>query len=279
MTARARLRVVFVNFRTPALTVRSVNSLLAHGIAQLDGITVVDNCSGDESLALMQAALPQVTIKPAPRNDGYGAGINFGVSGVDSEYLLILNPDTYFERDSVTEVLDYMDEHPDVGMGGLGLVNPDGSRQYSARRFYSTLDIVGRRVPQTEQLLRRRIDRHLMIEETNAGQPFEAEWVMGTGFIIRRDLFLQLGGMDEAYFLYMEDVDLCARIWVSGHKVVCFPASQLVHDHQRTSATGLTSRAGRAHLKSLMHFARKFCLPLLSPPGVDRIVRSAAKRA
>lgn len=279
MSARARLHVVLVNYRTPVLTIRSVNSVLERGIAPPDRITVVDNCSGDDSPALMQAELPGVLIRPAPRNGGYGAGINFGAAGVDAEYLLILNPDTYFERDSVSEVLDYMDEHFDIGMGGLGLVNPDGSQQYGARRFYSTLDIVGRRVRQTQQLLRHRIEWHLMVEETNTGQPFEAEWVMGTGFIVRNNLFAQLGGMDEAYFLYMEDVDLCARIWVSGHKVVCFPASQLVHDHQRTSAAGITSRAGRAHLKSLMHFAHKFCLPLLSPPGVDRIVRSAAKRA
>lgn len=279
MSAKARLHVVLVNYRTPELTIRSVNSILERGIAPQHRITVVDNCSGDDSLALMQAALPGVAINPAPRNGGYGAGINFGAAGVDARYLLILNPDTYFERDSVTEVLDYMDEHSDIGMGGLGLVNPDGSQQYSARRFYSTLDIVGRRVRQAQQLLRHRIDRHLMVEETHAGRPFEAEWVMGTGFIVRCELFAQLGGMDETYFLYMEDVDLCARIWVSGHKVVCFPASQLVHDHQRTSAASFTSRASRAHLKSLLHFAQKFCLPILSPPGIERIVRSATKRA
>jgi len=157
---------------------------------------------------------------------------------------------------------------------GSDLVYPTGSRQYSARRFYSALDIVGRRLPLGRYWpLKRRIDDHMMMSSWKTDLPFDADWVMGTGFIIRRDLFERIGRMDEAYFLYMEDVDLCARVWGAGSRVVCVPHAKLVHDHQRSSAAGPLSNAGRMHLKSLSIFAKKYRLPLFNPPTSAKILR------
>jgi N-acetylglucosaminyl-diphospho-decaprenol L-rhamnosyltransferase len=274
MADRQRLHVILVNFRTPALTIRSVGSLRKRGIAGPDNITVVENCSGDDSLKKMAAAMPDIRIKVSPVNGGFGAGVNFGAEGIDADYFLVLNPDTYFDSDTVTPVLDQLDAMHDIGLAGLDLVNPDGSRQYGARRFYSLIDIAARRLKGLEALMEKRVARHLMVEETDRGEPFDAEWVMGTGFIIRRDLFMRLGGMEENYFLYMEDVDLCARTWMSGRRVVYFPGFPLVHDHQRQSASSPLSFAGRAHIRSLLLFARRFRLPLFKSPGIASIVRS-----
>lgn len=278
MAKRQRLRVILVNFRTPELTIRSVGSIRERGIAKAENITVVENCSGDDSMRLMQTAMPDIEIKASLVNGGFGAGVNFGAAGIDADYLLILNPDTYFEMDSVTPVLDHMDAMPDIGIAGLDLINPDGSRQYGARRFYSVLDIATRRFGQLRPLMKSRINRHLMLDETDRGEPFNAEWVMGTGFIIRRDLFNRLGGMEENYFLYMEDVDLCARTWMSGRRVVYFPGLPLVHDHQRQSAASPLSFAGRAHIRSLLLFARRFHLPLFRSPGIANIISSGRKK-
>ncbi|WP_071833806.1 glycosyltransferase family 2 protein [Pararhizobium antarcticum] len=274
MADRQRLHVILVNFRTPSLTIRSVGSLRKRGIAGPENITVVENCSGDDSLAKMTAAMPDVRIKVSPVNGGFGAGVNFGAEGIDADYLLVLNPDTYFDSDTVTPVLDQMDAMHDIGIAGLDLVNPDGSRQYGARRFYSLLDIAARRLKGFGAVMARRVARHLMVEETEIGAPFDAEWVMGTGFIVRRDLYARLGGMEESYFLYMEDVDLCARTWMSGRRVVYFPGFPLVHDHQRQSAASPLSFAGRAHIRSLLLFARRFRLPLFKSPGVASVVDS-----
>ena len=102
MAKRQRLRVILVNFRTPELTIRSVGSIRERGIAKAENITVVENCSGDDSMRLMQTAMPDIEIKASLVNGGFGAGVNFGAAGIDADYLLILNPDTYFEMDSVT---------------------------------------------------------------------------------------------------------------------------------------------------------------------------------
>jgi GT2 family glycosyltransferase len=275
-TAMPRLSIIVINFRTCDLTLRCVRSILAHEIAAIRDVIIVDNKSDDDSVTRLAEAFPDAQLVASSVNDGFGAGVNLGLQRATGEFVLVLNADTYFEHDSVSGVLEFMSADPDIGVAGLDLVNPDGSRQYSARRFYSILDIAGRRVPALGKRLSDRIDRHLMKEKWKEEVPFDAEWVMGTGFVIRHDLFSQLGGMDESYFLYLEDVDLCARVWRAGFRVVCVPKAELVHDHQRSSVAGPLSTPGRRHLRSLVRFAQKFSVPLFRQPGVDGISRAVS---
>ena len=273
MPQTSTISVVIVNYKTPDLTIRCVRSILDQKIAEASAITVVDNRSGDNSLEKFATGLPKgVNVIASDRNAGFGAGINIGAQGLTSQYLLVLNPDTIFAYDSVSEIRRFMDQRPDVGIVGLDLVNPDGSRQYSARRFYSVLDIAARRVKPVGRLLGKRVERHLMMDAWRSNTPFDAEWVMGTGLVIRRDVFERIGGMDERYFLYMEDVDLCARVWGAGFRVMCCPGAQLIHDHQRSSAASPFSFAGRKHLESLMLFARLHRLPLVRSPGLQKFI-------
>ena len=270
----SRLNAVIVNYRTPDLTLKCVASIVAHGVAAPADIVVVENASPDDSYARLSAELSGVRLLQAANNGGFGAGVNLGAALCEADYILVLNPDTYFEDGSLNKALAVLDSQPEVGLVGLDLVYPGGERQYSARRFYSLLDVLGRRLPLGRYWpVKARIDRHLMRTAWDSGAPFEAEWVMGTGFVVRRDLFLKLHGMDEAYFLYMEDVDLCARVWQSGAKVICVPGARLVHDHQRSSAAGPLSWAGRLHLQSLLRFRQKFHVPLVRQPGVAGLWR------
>jgi N-acetylglucosaminyl-diphospho-decaprenol L-rhamnosyltransferase len=270
----SRLNAVIVNYRTPDLTLKCVASIVAQGIIAANDILVVENASPDDSYLRLCAELSDVRLIHAAKNGGFGAGVNLGARFCEADYILVLNPDTYFEDGSLEKALAVLDSQPEVGLVGLDLVYPNGERQYSARRFYSLLDVLGRRLPLGRYWpVKARIDRHLMRTAWDSGAPFEAEWVMGTGFVVRRELFKALNGMDEAYFLYMEDVDLCARVWQSGAKVVCVPGARLVHDHQRSSASGPLSWAGRMHLQSLRRFRQKFHVPLVRQPGVAGLWR------
>lgn len=270
-----RVNPVIVNYRTPDLVLKCVASILAHGVAAAEDIIVVENASPDDSAMRLRESLPSgVQLVVADCNAGFSSGINIGLQYVSRQFVLVLNPDTYFVDTSIERALALLDEASDVGLVGLDLIYPDGERQYSARRFYSVLDIVGRRLPIGKYWpVRQRVDRHMMKSDWRSGEPFPAEWVMGTGFVIRRELFQRLDGMDEAYFLYMEDVDLCARVWEAGYKVMCVPGARLVHDHQRSSAQNPLGRTGRMHLKSLEIFRRKYRIPLLVPPGVTGLKR------
>jgi N-acetylglucosaminyl-diphospho-decaprenol L-rhamnosyltransferase len=266
-----QLGIVIVNYRSPQLTIRCISSILDTGVAPLSAMTVVDNASGDDSPAQLKSALFGLDVLECTQNRGFSAGVNAGCGRRTEPYLMVLNPDTFFRSNVLPPVVGLMEERWEIGIVGLDLVNPDGARQYSARRFYTALDIIARRGLSSLGMFQRRIDRHLLKEEWEKGTPFEADWVMGTGFVTRRSAFVDVGSMDEDYFLYMEDVDLCARMWAAGHSVVGFPGAVLVHDHQRASARPL-SRSGRAHIRSLLRFSRKFPVPLLSPPQRSRPV-------
>lgn len=258
------LSVVIVNYRTPELTVKCVDSILRWGVAEAKDIVVVENSSPDNSAQRLKSELPsEVSLVVAERNNGYSAGVNIGAMRAKRDFILVLNPDTYFVDQSIDSALVILKNDTNVGLIGLDLIYPNNERQYSARRFYSFLDIVARRTPLGRYWpFKSRVAKHMMVDQWGPGTPFDTDWVMGTGFVVRRQLFEQLGGMDEDYFLYMEDVDFCARIWKSGSRVICVPGARLIHDHQRSSAAGVFSMAGRLHLKSLSTYMKRHQIPI-----------------
>jgi hypothetical protein len=258
------LSVVIVNFRTPELTVACVRSLVHHGIAAPEDIIVVENASNDNSVDVIRAGVA-CTVVQAIENRGYGDGVNLGMRRARHDLVLCLNPDTYFTDSDVLGVGHIFDTQPALGLLGLDLCYPGGERQYSARRDYSMLDVVLRRTMLGRLPIGRRfIDRHLMKDAWGNGI-FSADWVMGTGFVVRRAAFEAVGGMDTDFFLYMEDVDLCVRLRKAGWRVAAVPDIHLTHDHQRASGKGLLSQAAKRHLQALRVFMRKHHIPLLPP--------------
>ena len=264
------INAIIVNYRSPDLTLNCVNSILKHNITKAHNIIVVENGSGDNSEQQLRKTLPaDVQLVVTKNNGGFSAGINLGARQASQDYLLVLNPDTYFLDNPFLKVLDIFQNKPKVGLIGLDLIYPTLQRQYSARKFYCLLDIIARRsILGKIWPLNTWVKQHLMFKEWESAAPFYADWVMGTGFIVRRSVFERIGRMDEAFFLYMEDVDLCARIWKAGYKVMCIPQANLVHDHQRSSNQSLFNKFRMMHLKSLMIFMNKYHLPIFKQPGV-----------
>lgn len=269
------INAIIVNYRTPDLTLNCVYSLLEHDITSAQNIIVVENGSADHSEQHLRDTLPtDVKLVVTRHNGGFSAGINLGARHASQDYLLVLNPDTYFIDNPFFKVLDLFQKKPEVGLIGLDLIYPTHQRQYSARKFYCLMDILARRSFLGKIWpLNSWVKHHLMFQEWKSSTPFYADWVMGTGFIIRRSVFERVGRMDEAFFLYMEDVDLCARVWKSGSKVMCVPKANLIHDHQRSSNQNLFNRFRKMHLKSLIIFMSKYHIPIFKHPGVIGIFR------
>lgn len=272
MSSDAQLEVIIVNYCTADLVIRCVEFILGQGIARPEQVVVVDNASPDGSYDKFVAAIGHVRLIRSDTNLGFGAGVNLAARSCSREFLLVLNPDTYFTENSTVPALAAFDRA--VGVVGLDLVSPQGRRQYAARHFYSLMDVIGRRTPLGMFWpLRSRVKRHLMVDSWCSEKIFEADWVIGAGFIIRRSVFEDIGGMDEFFFLYMEDVDLCARVWQAGYRVVAVPGAVIMHEHRRASAS-FFGRAARVHFRSLMRFREKYNVPLLRPPNVDGLART-----
>jgi N-acetylglucosaminyl-diphospho-decaprenol L-rhamnosyltransferase len=219
-------------------------------------VTVVDNASADGSADLVRADYPEVRLIASEANHGYARAVNRAARTGRGEYLLILNPDVRAHPDSVQVLLSHLEENPNVGLIAPRLLNPDGSLQYSCRRHYTMGTYLLRRMP-----LRRwfashpTVRRHLMADWDHATVR-EVDWVLGAAMMVRRSA-LGTSIMDERYFLYFEDVDLCMRLQDEGWQVIYHPGAEMVHHHVRDSSRGFLNRGRVEHFKSWIKFQRK----------------------
>jgi N-acetylglucosaminyl-diphospho-decaprenol L-rhamnosyltransferase len=259
---KRQLAIVIVNYNTFEDTRGCVESILKHGVVEPAAIAIADNCSPDGSGRQLAAIFPEVKVILSDRNGGYGAGVNLGVAATEAQFYLILNPDTRLMENKIPIALDLFRTHPKLGVLGLHLLNADGSHQDSARRFFSALTILLRRSPLGRlKMMQDTLDEHLMRHYWTE-EVFDADWVTGAGFIVRKSAFDEVGGMDEGYFLYWEDTDLCKRMWRSGWTVKAVSSVTVVHFLRRASAKSLLGKANRVFFRSLLRYWRKFGVPL-----------------
>lgn len=276
--------IVIVNYNSADDTQLCVQSIEQHTPDTLAEIIIVDNASPDHSGRLLRQRLPQCRVILSDENNGYAAGVNLGAAHLKTDYILILNPDSEFVDSSIDDAVALLADHPRLGLLGLKLVYPDGTPQYSARRFYSVTTALGRRTVLGRTSLGQRLEaEHLMKDQWRAPF-FFADWVLGTGMLARTTAFRSVGGMDEHFFLYLEDTDLCARMWLAGWEIAATPLARLAHKHRRASKRSLFSPAHREHLNSFIKYTRKYPMPILGhgtlhAPLWDKTMRAAGRVA
>ncbi len=246
-----RLMVVILNYRTPSLTIDCLRSLVGE-MGSLPGTRVViaDNASGDGSVEQIGAAIETegwgewASLLPLEHNGGYAFGNNAVISRSlhstnPPPYFLLLNPDTIVRPGAIQVLVDFMDEHPEVGIAGSRLEDPDGKPQCSAFRFHSVLSELdsGLRIGVVSKLLSKWVVAPPVCEET-----CQTDWVAGASMIVRREVFESVGLLDEKYFLYFEEVDFCLRANKSGWSCWYVPKSRVVHLVGQSSGVTDTKR-------------------------------------
>ena len=253
-----KLTVVIVSYNTRKLIRRCLQSLHAFPPSCEHEVLVVDNASRDGSIAMLRKEFPRARKLANKHNLGYAVAVNQGIETSESEYTLVLNPDIVLREGAIDALLQFMDTHPDAGLAGAKLLNTDGSLQHSCRGFYTPATLVMRRTILGRLFPRSRvIRRHLMLDYDHAASR-PVDWVIGACMMVRRRAIEDVGGMDERFFLYFEDVDWCFRMSRQGWKVYYVPEAQMVHEHQRESAKPRLSRSFWAHLGSLLRFYEKW---------------------
>ncbi len=240
---------------------------LRHG--GVTDVVVVDNRSTDGSIALAQTLEVQSRLIRSPRNRGYGAGANIGARSTQRELLFICNPDLVTEPDAIERLTEALDARPDAAVAGPMLLEADGSVYSSGRTFPDLGDALGHGFvglfwhdnPWTRRYRLLGDDQH---------RARDADWVSGAGFLVRREAFEAVGGFDEAYFMYVEDVDLCWRLHRAGWEVLYEPSARVVHEQGRSTSLR-PYRMIAAHHRSILRFAgrstsgrRRLLLPLVA---------------
>jgi len=254
---------IVLNFRTPQPTVECALSLLQQSVADKMEILVVDNHSEDDSIGVVRNRLSNkdnVRIIESSRNGGFGRGSNLGVKYTESEFILINNPDKRLEEDGVIKLVEKMKSDTGIGILAPQILHKDGTRRYSARSYPGPLDVVIKRTF-LRHLFPKRLDRYLLLNK-DPNQEQDVDWIVGGCFMIRSDLFRDLGGFDDRYFLFFEDTDLCRRCYLQGKRVVYYPQVKAYDRKNRLSEGGIwkliSTRVGRAHMASGIKYFLKW---------------------
>jgi len=232
------LLISILNYRTPKLAIDCLESLVSE-VQALPGTRVIvgDNDSGDGSVELINAAIETngwgdwASVLPLDHNGGCAFGNNAAIrQGLESDnppdYFLLLNPDTLVKPGALQILIKFMNEHPQVGLAGSGQELPDGTPLLCAFRFHTILSELDRgwRLGILSKVLHKWIVAPPLPETAT-----QTDWVGGASIMIRREVFEQVGLLDEGYFLYYEEVDLCLRARRAGWTCWYVPESVIIH--------------------------------------------------
>ena len=271
---------VIVSYNVADLLVRCVASLRADGV---DRIVVVDNASADDSVAAVRAADPGVEVLALTENLGFGAGVNRGVARTVEPHVLVMNPDVEVEVGSTKVLLDALAADAGLAVVGPGIETPEGDLYPSARTFPDLVDAAGHAFLHFVWPANPFSRRYKMLDWDHCDAR-DVDWVAGTHLLARRSAWDQVGGFDEAFFMYMEDVDLCWRLHRAGWRVGYEPAARIRHAIGR-STDQTPYRMIAAHHRSLLRYAsrtatgrRRLALPLIAVALAVRTVLAWIQR-
>jgi N-acetylglucosaminyl-diphospho-decaprenol L-rhamnosyltransferase len=185
---------------------------------------------------------------------GFAANANLGLSRTSGEAVVIANPDAVPGPGAVAVLREFMEAHPRCGIAGPRMVFPDGTPQPSRRRFPTVGGTIVRRTP-----LRRVVsqERHLHLDEPAPGEPVEADWMLGGFLLLRREMLDELGGLDPAFRLYGEDIDLAYRAMLAGWERWYVPAAVVRHEHKAVTDRRFLTRRTLWHWRGIIRFVRK----------------------
>lgn len=250
-----KLSIVIVHYNTLDLLKRCLKSIYAQVYNFQYEVFVIDNAS--EGFENIELGFPLVKIIRNKSNLGFSRANNQGLKSAVGEYILFINPDTEVLKGSLDKMLEFLESNLNVGVVGPKLVYPDGSLQLSCRRFYTLRAILMRRVLFSDWLFNRKIlINHLMLDD-KCEFAKDADWLIAACIMLPKRVLDSIGGFDEGYRLYFEDVDLCYRIKKEGLRVVYYPGSIVIHHHRRDSAKGF-SRKTIWHILSAIRFFHKY---------------------
>lgn len=249
------LSVVIVNWNVRDLLYDTLASIKrASGELSVETI-VVDSGSQDGSVEMVAAEFPDVTLIACPENVGFARGNNLGFAVATGHYVLLLNPDTVVADDALTVMVDRLQRDASIGALGPQLLNPDGSVQSSRRRFptfasglFESTWLEG--VAPTALL-----DSYYMADRPDELSA-DVDWVTGAAIMVRREVIDSVGGLDEGYFMYSEELDWCRRIKEAGWRIVYDPAAQIVHYVGQSSEQAVTARHINFQKAKLRYFRK-----------------------
>ncbi len=253
--------VITVNFNAGELLLRSARAAL--GSTAPVELLVVDNHSEDDSIARLREALggdPRLRILENASNLGFARANNGAAAEARGDHLLFLNPDCLIEEDTICRMRQALAAHPEAGMAGCLILNPDGTEQAGCRRAVPTPWRAFVRATGLARMFpnyRRLLDDFVLVHQPRPTEPVPVEAISGAFMLVGRRALEGVGPMDEAYFLHCEDLDWCMRFRARGHQILFVPQVAVVHHKGYCSRDRPVRVLWHMH-RGMIHFYRKF---------------------
>ncbi|HMD69149.1 MAG TPA: glycosyltransferase [Chitinivibrionales bacterium] len=254
----ALISIVIVNFKVADYLKRTLLSLREADLYNRSEVIVVDNASHDDSRSLITAEFPEVTWVGLKNNIGFGKACNVGAKSGRGEFLLFINPDTLVSKNTLQTCVDFFASHPGAGVMGPKILNADGTLQAGCRRSFPSPLVAFYRLAGLSRLFpkSRRFGRY-NLTYLDPGALSEVDAVSGSFMFVLSRLFHDIGGFDETFFMYGEDLDLCCRIRDKGYSVWYNPATTIIHFKGRSAAKRMW-KSRRAFYEAMIVFSRKY---------------------
>jgi GT2 family glycosyltransferase len=251
-----RVSVVIVTWNTREILDETLAALHRRTMESFETI-VVDNGSTDGTEEHVRSAWPQVRVIRSETNLGFAGGNNLAFPACRGRYILLLNSDTLVADSTISGLADFLDRHPATGCVGARHLNPDLTLQRSVGHFPSLIeDLVAYteldRLGPIQPFLRRRFAYWGDYDQVR-----EVDWVNGSCLMVRREVVDEVGGLDDGYFMYAEEIDWCFRIRAAGWQVHFTPHAELIHVGG-VSANAIADRRAWLKITSQYRFYRKF---------------------
>lgn len=232
-----RCSVIIVNF--------NVKDFLAHALRTIQKsidfatqkrpelkteIFVVDNASDDGSIDMMRSHFPEVNTIENKKNLGFARANNIALDRSSGDYILLINPDTLVQEDTVDVMITAFENDPEIGMAGCKILNPDGTLQLACRRGFPTPWVAFTKISGLSAIFpKTKLFGKYNVTYRDPDQNYDVDAISGSFMMIRRDVYEKVGGLDESFFMYGEDLDWCYRIQSAGWKIRYIADTQIIH--------------------------------------------------
>jgi GT2 family glycosyltransferase len=257
------LSLIILNYKTKNLVKNLLIDILGFNLPFTFEIIVVDNDSQDGIGEMLKKEFPVVKFFANSRNLGMGSGNNLGIQNSSGRYLLIANPDITLNQAGIIKLVEFLERQEKAGIVAPKILNPDGTAQETCFRWPDFHTFLYRRTSlDRTQKGRAHLDHYLYRDE-NLNQAKTVDWVLGGCFLARRLALDKAGLFDERFFLFLEDTDLCRRVYQAGLEVWYLPEAAVIHlPHRLSSGEGslkdLFSRLTWVHIISWLKYFWKW---------------------
>ncbi len=249
------LSIVIVNWNTCALLAQCLASIYANVSGTDFEVIVVDNASQDDSVTMVKRDFPQVRLIENDENVGFTRANNQAMAVSGGRYILLLNSDAVVLSGASEGLLALAESHPQAGLVGAQLLNPDGTFQAS----YTDFPTLWREFLILSGLGRLLYSPHYPSHGPEEGRgPRQVDYVEGACLLVRRQVFQEMGGFDEDFFMYAEEVDWCYRMRQAGWEVWYAPQVRIVHHGGASSRKKRTSAEAQLYRSRVMFFRKHY---------------------